>query len=238
MDILARYRYLYDPNHNDKPAGNWKRTKSGWSTTENTDSFSETGDGFTRSPEDDYDEDETKEKAETTTDAPNQEQPQKLELNPTPNEGEKEKNEDESLFDKGGEGDEFVTDEEGKEEEDKDKEKAEQPADESEANLMDDEGIFADENANKYLDQNAFQQYMEMLKAFISKFDEGEGKENDVTFKAIVSNLDWSSLDDVKAFSEHCKKKGIEGSDDVLAFLYFQNKENKDKFDQIVSEMD
>jgi hypothetical protein len=29
---IAEYKYVYDPNHTNKPSGNWNRTNSGWSS--------------------------------------------------------------------------------------------------------------------------------------------------------------------------------------------------------------
>ena len=31
MNIMADYKYVYDPNHDDRPDGMWNRTNSGWS---------------------------------------------------------------------------------------------------------------------------------------------------------------------------------------------------------------
>ena len=31
LDIAADYKYVYDPDHNEKPNGMWNRTNSGWS---------------------------------------------------------------------------------------------------------------------------------------------------------------------------------------------------------------
>ena len=94
-----------------------------------------------------------------------------------------------------------------------------------------------DANKGKYLDPDMYDQHIEQLNSFIEKFDEGEGKENDVTFKAIASNLDWNSTEEVKAFAGHCNKKGLDGADDVLAFLYFQHQDDEEKFDKIIADM-
>ena len=32
---VADYKYIYDPNHEKKPAGSWNRTNSGWSSNVN-----------------------------------------------------------------------------------------------------------------------------------------------------------------------------------------------------------
>lgn len=50
------------------------------------------------------------------------------------------------------------------------------------------------------------------MNKFIEVFDADEGKENDVTFKAVAANLDWDKEDDVKAFINHCNKKEIDGA--------------------------
>lgn len=104
-------------------------------------------------------------------------------------------------------------------------------------NTEEDKGIFDDSNKDEYVNEEKYDEYIEKLNSFIEKFDDGEGKENDVTFKAIASNLDWSKVDDVKAFAEHCEKKELEGADDVLAFLYFQHMNDEEKFEKIVEDM-
>ena len=146
---------------------------------------------------------------------------------------EKEQDEEgESLFDGDGSDDEFVTDEDGKEEEQQEIE-SENPSAEEDT----DGGLFDEANKEKYLDPDRYDEYMEQMNSFIEKFDEGEGKENDVTFKAIASNLDWDSTEEVQAFADHCAKKNIDGAGDILAFLYFQHKDDGEKFDKIVEDM-
>lgn len=29
---IAEYKYIYDPEHKNKPSGNWTQTNSGWSS--------------------------------------------------------------------------------------------------------------------------------------------------------------------------------------------------------------
>jgi hypothetical protein len=75
------------------------------------------------------------------------------------------------------------------------------------------------------------------MNKFIDVFDEDEGKENKVTFKAVASNLDWSIEDDIKAFAEHCKKQNLSDAEEIIAFLYYQYNNDKEKFDTILEKM-
>lgn len=242
MDILAGYHYVYDPNHNDKPSGDWKRTNSGWSTTDDSKVSPPVHDTSpsTPEPEPESKPDEIKQE---------EEKPQKLDLSlddANPADAEKPENEEEkeNLFDDKGGQDEFVTDEKGKEEEQEETEEKpaegeteKNPEESDELSLSEDDDAFDESKKDEYLDQDKYEEYIERMNLFIKEFDEGEGKENEVTFKAIASNLDWSSPDDVKAFQEHCQKKGIDGAADVLAFLYFQHKDNEENFDKILADM-
>lgn len=266
MDITADYRYVYDPEHDSKPGGMWKRTNSGWSSNDGdiqhdslvsqpknpastpsapkpsssepkkeSESFSlskpEEDTSVTQGEKKDAEPVE-KEPEETTPveEAPKEDASEgETEDLDVPNEGEDENgdsdSEDGSLFDDE-DSDGFSTDDEGKQEEQEENGESEEDA-----------GEFADENKDKYLDPDKYDEYIEKMNSFIEKFDEGEGKENDVTFKAIASNLDWDKVEDVKAFSEHCAKKELEGADEVLAFLYFMHQDNEEKFDGIVDDM-
>ena len=99
------------------------------------------------------------------------------------------------------------------------------------------ESLFDDSKKDDFINEEKFDEYIEKMNAFVDKFDEDQGKENKVTFKAVASNLEWNKLDDVKAFAEHCKKQEIEGAEQVLAFLYYQYNENSEKFDEILEKM-
>lgn len=230
LDITADYKYVYDPDHDDKPDGMWDRTDSGWSQKEEETSPSKNV---------------IQPKAQTKKDAPKTESTPNVEEEHSENpasiqepvkqnsqNGQSTDTEDnDTLFDEGS-NDEFVIDEEGKEEE---QQETEDNGDAIEKDA--DDGLFDDANKEKHLDPDMYDQYIEQLNAFIEKFDEGEGKENDVTFKAIASNLDWDSMEEVKAFASHCNKKGLDGANDVLAFLYFQHQEDGEKFDKIIADM-
>ena len=239
MNILAGYHYVYDPNHNDKPAGDWKRTNSGWSTTDDSEVSPPVRD---KAPSKTQESEPASKSVEVKQE---EEQPQKLDLSledAQPADTEKPENEEgkENLFDEKGGQDEFVTDEKGKEEEQEEtEENAEgeglEKADE--LSLDDGDGVFDETNKEEYLDPDKYDEYIERMNSFIKEFDEGEGKENEVTFKAIASNLNWASLDDVKAFQEHCQEKGLDGATDVIAFLYFQHKDNEENFDKILADM-
>ena len=272
MDITADYKYVYDPDHNSKPAGSWKQTGSGWSKHDDLD---QTARSVVRQPAKKEERTIVKEaepvqepEEKAMPSAPEQkpvapvknEQPSEAEKKPetteqeadaqpteenteTPSvdtqaEGEAEKpdtpptDEGDSLFDDGNkDGDGFETDESGKEEE----QKEESPAEDAEE--IQDEGLFDETNKDEYVNPDKYDENIEKMNSFIEKFDEGEGKENDVTFKAIAANLDWSSIDDVKAFADHCSEKGLDGADEVIAFLYFIHQDDEDKFNKIVEDM-
>ena len=223
LDIAADYKYVYDPDHDEKPEGMWNRTNSGWSQN-----VGETAPS----------------KNVIQPNAPAKKGVQKTEKTPDVKENRPENPEPSrqhpqdghptdggTLFDEGA-NDEFVTDEEGKEEEQQEVEGNGDPVEE-----VVDDGLLDDANKEKYIDPDMYDQHIERLNTFIDKFDEGEGKENDVTFKAIASNLDWDSMEEVKAFASHCNKKGLDGADDAIAFLYFQHQEDGEKFDKIIADM-
>ena len=223
LDIAADYKYVYDPDHNEKPNGMWNRTNSGWS--QNVGETAPSKNVIQPNAP-------AKKEAPKTENAPDvkenrPENPEPTRQNPKdehPTDGG-------TLFDEGA-NDEFVTDEEGKEEEQQETEGNGDAVEE-----VVDDGLLDDANKEKYIDPDMYDQHIERLNTFIDKFDEGEGKENDVTFKAIASNLDWDSMEEVKAFASHCNKKGLDGADDAIAFLYFQHQEDGEKFDKIIADM-
>ena len=223
LDIAADYKYVYDPDHNEKPNGMWNRTNSGWS--QNVGETAPSKNVIQQNAP-------SKKGAPKTENAPDvkenrPENPEPTRQNPKdehPTDGG-------TLFDEGA-NDEFVTDEEGKEEEQQETEGNGDAVEE-----VVDDGLLDDANKEKYIDPDMYDQHIERLNTFIDKFDEGEGKENDVTFKAIASNLDWDSMEEVKAFASHCNKKGLDGADDAIAFLYFQHQEDGEKFDKIIADM-
>jgi hypothetical protein len=229
LDIAADYKYVYDPDHNDKPDGMWNRTNSGWSQNDG-----ETAPGKNViQPNAPAKKDAPKTESTLNVEEEHSENPTST-LDPVKQNSQNEQStdiKDDTLFDEGG-NDEFVTDEEGKEEEQQETEGNGDAVEE-----VADDGLFDDANKDKYVDPDMYDQYIEMLNAFIEKFDDGEGKENDVTFKAVASNLDWDSMGEVTAFANHCKEKGLEGADEVIAFLYFQHQEDGEKFDKIIADM-
>lgn len=261
MNIVADYRYVYDPKHINKPNGNWKYTTSGWSNNLEQPEGSDYVPGnptttkkpalapLTNKPEDSEDEWVGSEKATK---------------------------ENENLFSDEESKSSFVTDEEGKKEEVKNKSDDAQKENPDEENneedeelnldvdedtneepdgnqeeegfdLNEDEGgeksdsseepLFSDNEKEEYLSEEKYEEYLEKLNVFIEKFDESEGKDNNVTFKAVASNLDWDSDEEVKAFLDHCNKKKLEGANEALGFLYFYNKKDKKKFDKIIEDM-
>lgn len=227
MDIAADYKYVYDPDHDDKPGGMWNRTNSGWSQNNGEVAPSRNV---------------IQQKAPAKKDAPktentldvgenHSENPEQEPVKQNSQNGKSTDAEGDTLFDEGA-NDVFVTDEEGKEEEQQETEGNGNNSEE-----VADDGLFDDANKEKYIDPDMYDQHVEQLNAFIDKFDEGEGKENDVTFKAIASNLDWDLKEEVKAFASHCNEKGLDGAGDVLAFLYFQHQEDGEKFDRIIADM-
>ena len=223
LDIAADYKYVYDPDHNEKPEGMWNRTNSGWSQS-NGETAPSKNVIQQNAP--------AKKEAPKTKNAPDVKENRPENPGPTrqhPQDGQS--TDGGTLFDEGA-NDEFVTDEEGKEEEQQEVEGNGDPVEE-----VVDDGLLDDANKEKYIDPDMYDQHIERLNTFIDKFDEGEGKENDVTFKAIASNLDWDSMDEVKAFASHCNKKGLDGADDAIAFLYFQYQEDGEKFDKIIADM-
>lgn len=223
LDIAADYKYVYDPDHNEKPDGMWNRTNSGWS--QNAGETAPSKNVIQQNAP-------AKKEAPKTKNAPDVKENRPENPGPTRQHPQNEQSTDGgTLFDEGA-NDEFVTDEEGKEEE---QQKVEGNGDAVEEVV--DDGLLDDANKEKYIDPDMYDQHIERLNTFIDKFDEGEGKENDVTFKAIASNLDWDSMEEVKAFASHCNAKGLDGADDVLAFLYFQHQEDGEKFDKIIADM-
>ena len=223
LDIAADYKYVYDPDHNEKPNGMWNRTNSGWS--HNVGETAPSKNVIQQNAP-------AKKEAPKTKNAPDVKENRPENPGPTrqhPQDGHP--TDGGTLFDEGA-NDEFVTDEEGKEEEQQEVEGNGDPVEE-----VVDDGLLDDANKEKYIDPDMYDQHIERLNTFIDKFDEGEGKENDVTFKAIASNLDWDSMEEVKAFASHCNKKGLDGADDAIAFLYFQHQEDGEKFDKIIADM-
>ncbi len=100
------------------------------------------------------------------------------------------------------------------------------------------EGDQLDDSAKAaYTDPAQFNGRVEKMNSFIDTFDGGEGKENDVTFKAVAANLDWSNIDDVRAFRDHCKRQNVEGADETIAFLYHQHQADEQKFEEILDKM-
>ena len=230
LDIAADYKYVYDPDHNEKPNGMWNRTNSGWSqnvgeTAPSKNVIQPNAPAKKDAPKTE----KTQGVKEKTPDVKENrpENPESVQQHPQNGQS----TDDGTLFDEGA-NDEFVTDEEGKEEE---QQETEGNGDHVEEVV--DDGLLDDANKEKYIDPDMYDQHVERLNAFIDKFDEGEGKENDVTFKAIASNLDWDSMEEVKAFASHCNKKGLDGADDAIAFLYFQHQEDGEKFDKIIADM-
>lgn len=223
LDIAADYKYVYDPDHNEKPDGMWNRTNSGWS--QNVGETAPSKNVIQQNAP-------AKKEAPKTKNAPDVKENRPENPGPTRQHPQNEPSTDGgTLFDEGA-NDEFVTDEEGKEEEQQEVEGNGDAVEE-----VVDDGLLDDANKEKYIDPDMYDQHIERLNTFIDKFDEGEGKENDVTFKAIASNLDWDSMEEVKAFASHCNAKSLDGADDVLAFLYFQHQENGEKFDKIIADM-
>lgn len=224
LDIAADYKYIYDPDHNEKPDGMWNRTNSGWSqnngeTAPSRNVIQQNAPAKKEAPK-------TKKTPDVKENRP--ENPEPVQHHPQNGQS----TDDGTLFDEGA-NDEFVTDEEGKKEE----EKQEVEGNGDPVEEVVDDGLLDDANKEKYIDPDMYDQHIEQLNTFIDKFDEGEGKENDVTFKAIASNLDWDSMEEVKAFASHCNKKGLDGADDAIAFLYFQHQEDGEKFDKIIADM-
>ena len=223
LDIAADYKYVYDPDHNEKPDGMWNRTNSGWS--QNVGESAPSKNVIQQNAP-------AKKDAPKTENAPDVKENRPENPEPTrQNSQDEHPTDDGTLFDEGA-NDEFVTDEEGKKEEQQEVEGNGDPVEE-----VVDDGLFDDANKEKYIDPDMYDQHIEQLNTFIDKFDEGEGKENNVTFKAIASNLDWDSMEEVKAFASHCNKKGLDGADDAIAFLYFQHQEDGEKFDKIIADM-
>ena len=223
LDIAADYKYVYDPDHNEKPNGMWNRTNSGWS--QNVGETAPSKNVIQQNAP-------AKKEAPKTKNAPDVKENRPENPGPTRQHPQNEQSTDGgTLFDEGA-NDEFVTDEEGKEEEQQETEGNGDAVEE-----VVDDGLLDDANKEKYIDPDMYDQHIERLNTFIDKFDEGEGKENDVTFKAIASNLDWDSMEEVKAFASHCNKKGLDGADDAIAFLYFQHQEDGEKFDKIIADM-
>ena len=223
LDIAADYKYVYDPDHNEKPDGMWNRTNSGWS--HNVGETAPSKNVIQQNAP-------AKKEAPKTKNAPDVKENRPENPGPTRQHPQNEQSTDGgTLFDEGA-NDEFVTDEEGKEEEQQEVEGNGDPVEE-----VVDDSLLDDANKEKYIDPDMYDQHIERLNTFIDKFDEGEGKENDVTFKAIASNLDWDSMEEVKAFASHCNKKGLDGADDAIAFLYFQHQEDGEKFDKIIADM-
>ena len=223
LDIAADYKYVYDPDHNEKPDGMWNRTNSGWS--QNNGETAPSKNVIQQNAPAKKDAPKTENAPDVKENRP--ENPEPVQQHPQ----NEQSTDDGTLFDEGA-NDEFVTDEEGKKEEQQETEGNGDAVEE-----VVDDGLLDDANKEKYIDPDMYDQHIEQLNTFIDKFDEGEGKENDVTFKAIASNLDWDSMEEVKAFASHCNKKGLDGADDAIAFLYFQHQEDGEKFDKIIADM-
>lgn len=122
-----------------------------------------------------------------------------------------------------------------------DDEQEQAPAEEEENDFNLDESndgdsMFADEKQDEFTDEGKHPDYISKMNAFVEKFDEGEGKENDITFKAVASNLDWDNLDEVLALAGHCDEIGLESAYEVLAFLYHSYKKDADAFDNMLAE--
>jgi hypothetical protein len=75
------------------------------------------------------------------------------------------------------------------------------------------------------------------MNTFIETFDEGEGKDNNVTFKAVAQNLDWSKDSNAKAFADHCANQNLSGAEEVIAFLYYHYNNDATKFEEIINLM-
>ena len=223
LDIAADYKYVYDPDHNEKPNGMWNRTNSGWS--QNVGETAPSRNVIQQNAPAKKDAPKTEKTPDVKENRP--ENPEPVQHHPQNGQS----TDGGTLFDEGA-NDEFVTDEEGKKEEQQEVEGNGDAVEE-----VVDDGLLDDANKEKYIDPDMYDQHIEQLNTFIDKFDEGEGKENDVTFKAIASNLDWDSVEEVKAFASHCNKKGLDGADDAIAFLYFQHQEDGEKFDKIIADM-
>ena len=223
LDIAADYKYVYDPDHNEKPNGMWNRTNSGWS--QNVGETAPSKNVIQQNAPAKKGVQKTEKTPDVKENRP--ENPEPVQHHPQNGQS----TDGGTLFDEGA-NDEFVTDEEGKKEEQQEVEGNGDAVEE-----VVDDGLLDDANKEKYIDPDMYDQHIEQLNTFIDKFDEGEGKENDVTFKAIASNLDWDSVEEVKAFASHCNKKGLDGADDAIAFLYFQHQEDGEKFDKIIADM-
>ena len=238
---IAEYKYVYDPNHTNKPSGNWNRTNSGWSSnnveynhepvkpykpvnpSENT---KETKTDSKQEEIDLFDEQESE--FETDKTVPEQEEPIELEEESTDDEQEVnlDEQEDVSLDDE--------------QEVNLDEQEDVSLDDEQEVNLDEEsseESFFTDTQKESMLNADNFDSYIEKMNSFIEVFDEDEGKENKVTFKAVASNLDWSIEDDAKAFANHCKKQGLKDAEEIIAFLYYQYNNNKEQWETILEKM-
>ena len=236
---IAEYKYVYDPNHTSKPAGNWNRTNSGWSsnTTE-----------YDHKPVKPYK--PTVQQQKTTQPIEQEEKDVDLfdeqETDFETNEAQKEEpivveeesDEEESNLD----GEQPNLDEEEpnldeQEENNVTEEEQSNLKEEQEVDLDQEESFFTDAQKENFLNEEKFDAYIEKMNTFITTFDEDEGKENKVTFKAVASNLDWSIEDDAKAFANHCKKQNLNGAEEIIAFLYYQYANDKDKFETILEKM-
>lgn len=245
--MVAEYKYKYDPQHESKPSGTWRRTDSGWSSedADHHDSVKSTPSAPVEPPADTADDASTVPESEGNGDelqfdlhSPEETEDGEAPAGETPEETESQPSDggdSESLFDNGTDADGgFVTDEEGKKEEQEQHESGKPAVEEGDG---EEQPLFDEALKQSSLDADKYDEHMERMNAFIQKFDNGEGKENDVTFKAIASNLDWSSEEEVRAFAEHCEQKGMDDAKEVIAFLYYQHESDEEKFNRIVDDM-
>ena len=105
-----------------------------------------------------------------------------------------------------------------------------------ESGIAGDEDMFDDSNTDIFTDEKSHDVYVSKMNAFVKKFDETEGAENDITFKAVASNLDWDNMDEVLALAERCDEIGIENAYEVMAFLYHSFQKDGDSFDTMIAD--
>ena len=238
--IIAEYKYIYDPNHENKPSGNWNRTNSGWSTNINNQPLLRN--------------------VKTKSEQPikkNKNQSQQKQENDTINENEnidieddfeeekiviQQEEENIDLSDEQEEESIDLGDEQEEESLDLGNEQEEESLDlggeqSSQQTVDDNKNYFSDEERVKFSNEQLYNSYIEKMNSFIEKFDAEQGEKNNITFKAVASNLDWSKQDDAKAFANHCKKQNISGASEIIAFLFYQYNDNEDNFEKILSEM-
>ena len=310
--IIAEYKYIYDPNHENKPSGNWNRTNSGWSSHDSTEPLIKTKTNKPSNIKHDNKKENSKEQVETPDTIEEEETNINNELSNPIEENKQEEINLDDVEQPAGQEDEFSLDDAEQpadQEEEFSLDDAEQPADqeqefslddaeqpanqeeeinlddteqpadqedeinlddteqpadqeeeinlddaeqpvdqENEFSLDDAEGnqvviqeqtnYFTEQKKEQFLKEQSFESYIEKMNNLIKVFDQGEGKDNKVTFKAVASNLDWSKQDVAKAFAQHCDEKQIEGMSEIIAFLYYQFNNNEEKFEQILDKMD